>query len=643
MPSVSHRMVRAALTAALVAGSTAAVLGVPGPARAVDLTTTLPIASFGDIVVNPESRLIFISDPVGGKLITTDYAGVVKKTTINLPGIAGLAFDADGGEVYAARPDAKEISVFKKDGSPTQNFTASGNAKPVSLAVAGGRVWFGEADGGIGRLDPGGDEPDLTPDVVTTGLDATPVLIGEGDLLAAADPSATPGAVAVVNVAAGTPAVVSAPVGAGQAKALAFSPDGDRLLVAGSEGLARALKPADVSTLQNYTAAADNNAVAVGSTGAVAVGTSKAVSVFAPGSATATKQFTVKTPGVLQPGSLAWEPGGPRLFGVSGEAGRFDLQIFGDPAKLVTKVTLTAPAKLELGRTATLAGSFAAPIPAGLPVVITRKDAAGSRRVSPNVVPANGQFTITDKPARSGTVTYTVAFAGNADYSPATVTKSFAVGTTKPTTLALARGGSGVLAYGKTVSLTARLGSTHSNRVVEIWADPFGGDQVNRLVRRATANKQGVVTATFKVTRNTTFSAVFAGDAFTPARTVKTTVPVRTSVTTSISRSYKVAKIGGVSYHHLRKTVDPYITTKSPAVPGRSVYLQLEYFNGQKWKVWQAGYFGINEYGNLYNELSGTHTAGVRYRIRAIYLYAKSGDTFNATTYGNYQYFTFTK
>ncbi|MBL7257180.1 hypothetical protein [Paractinoplanes lichenicola] len=637
---MSHRIVRAALSAALVAGSTALVLSVSGPAHAVDLTAPLPITSFGDIVVNPKSQLIFISDPAAGKLITTNYAGVVQKTTDKLPSIAGLALDEEDGDVYAAVPDAKAIVVFKPDGTRLQTFTATGNVRPVSLAAAGDRIWFGEADGGIGRLDRGGDEPDLVPDAVSTGLTATPVLTGSGSLLAAADPAATPGTVAVADVAPATPAVVTAQAGAGQAKALAFG--AGRLLVAGSQGLARAVKPADLSTIQNYTAAADNNTVAVSSTGSVAVGSSKAVSVFAADSATATKQFTVRTAGVLQPGGLAWQPGGPRLFGVSGQAGQFDLQIFGDPAVLATKVGLTVPAKAELGKTVTISGAFTAPIPAGLPVTITRKDAAGSRRVGPTTVPANGKFTISDKPTRTGTVTYTVAFAGNGDYSPATITKSFGVGTTKTTTLALARSGSGVLAYGTTVTLTAKLGPTHSSRVVEIWADPFGADQANRLVRKATANSQGVVTTTFKVTRHTTFSAIYRGDLFTGARTATTTVSVKTSVTTSIARSYKVAKIGGVSYHHLRKTVNPYITTKSPAVPGRKVYLQLEYFNGTQWKVWQAGWFGLNTYGNLYNELSGTHTPGVKYRLRAIYLYAKSGDTLNATTYGNYQFFTFT-
>ncbi|GAB2611412.1 hypothetical protein Aab01nite_66680 [Paractinoplanes abujensis] len=637
---MSNRIVRAALSAVLVAGSTALVLSVSGPAHAVDLTAPLPIASFGDIVVNPKSKLIFISDPAGGKLITTNYAGVVQKTVDKLPGIAGLALDEEDGDVLAALPDAKAIAVFNQSGTPTQTFTASGNVRPVSLARAGGRIWFGEADGGIGRLDRSGDEPDLVPDAVATSFTKTPVLTGEGDLLAATDPAAAGGAVSVVNVAADTPAVVTAQAGAGQAKALAFG--AGRLLVAGNQNLARALRTADLSTLQSYTAAADNNAVAVAPTGNVAIGTSKAVSVFASGSATASKQFTVKTAGVLQPGALAWQPDGPRLFGVTGQAGQFDLQIFGDPAVLATKVELTVPAKVELGKTVTVTGAFTGSIPAGLPMVITRKDAAGSRKVGPATVPANGKFTISDKPARAGTVTYTVTFAGNGDHSAATVTKSFGVGTTKATTLTLTRGGSGVLAYGSTVTLTAKLGPAHSSRVVEIWADPFGADQANRLVRKATANSRGFVTATFKVTRNTTFSAVYRGDLFTAARTAKVTVSARTSVTTSIARAYKVAKIGGVSYHHLRKSVNPYITTKSPAVPGRRVYLQLEYFNGQQWRVWQAGYFEINEYGNLYNELSGTHTAGIKYRIRAIYLYAKSGDTLNATTYGNYQYFTFT-
>lgn len=41
--------------------------------------------------------------------------------------------------------------------------------------------------------------------------------------------------------------------------------------------------------------------------------------------------------------------------------------------------------------------------------------------------------------------------------------------------------------------------------------------------------------------------------------------------------------------------------------------------------------------------LTGTHSTGVKYRVRAAYLSGTSGDNLNYTTYGPYRYFTFTK
>ncbi|MCM4081987.1 hypothetical protein [Paractinoplanes hotanensis] len=639
-----HRITRAALSAALVAGSTVFALSAPGPASAVDLKAALPITSFGDILVDGANKRIYITDPAAGKVIITGYAGQVLSTATGLTGVSGLLLAKDG-DVYAAVPGLKAITAFNEVGTRIATYEASTDVRPVTLAEAGGRLWFGEADGGLGRLQRGGDdEPDLIPDVTTTTFDEAPALSSAGTLVAAVDPSVTTADVTVFDASTTTPSAVVAK-SLGRTRDLVFNADGSRLLVAGPQSLARAVKPADLTTVQSYSAGADGNAVAVKPDGTLAVGiggtAGKAVSVFAPGSATPTKQFTVQGGGTLQPGGLSWEPGGPRLFGVSGSGSSYTLQIFGDPSKLATSVQLTVPAKVELGRTATITGVFGAPVPAGLPVVITRKDSAGSRRVGPQTVPANGRFSISDKPTRSGTVSYTVALAGNADYSPANATKSFQVGTIKATTLTLDRNGS-TFAAGSTVTFTAKLGATSSNRSVEIWADPYGSDQPNRLVRKATANSKGVVTAAFKLTRTTTMSAIFRGDNFTSARTARSTVATKVSVSVALDRHYGTGKLGSVSYHFLRSTVDPrFITSMSP-YPGRSALLEIQYHDGKQWRPWKSAWSKLTD-GKAYNGLTGTHTVGLKYRVRASYVYGKSGDTVNTTTYGAYKYFTFTR
>src|SRR3712207_507452 len=142
MRVVSHRMIRTALSATLVAGSAAFVLSAPGPARAADLVTGLPIASFGDIVVNAVSKRILVSDPAGGKLVTTDYAGKVTSTVDELPGIAGLTL-AEDGDVYAAVPGLNAIVAFSKNGGRLETYPAGGAERPLAVAQAGGSIWFG--------------------------------------------------------------------------------------------------------------------------------------------------------------------------------------------------------------------------------------------------------------------------------------------------------------------------------------------------------------------------------------------------------------------------------------------------------------------------------------------------------------------
>jgi hypothetical protein len=57
---------------------------------------------------------------------------------------------------------------------------------------------------------------------------------------------------------------------------------------------------------------------------------------------------------------------------------------------------------------------------------------------------------------------------------------------------------------------------------VAIYAQPAGG--AKKLVMKAKVNSAGVLTISYKVTKNTTFTAVFAGDAHYAPLTAKATV-----------------------------------------------------------------------------------------------------------------------
>jgi hypothetical protein len=75
---------------------------------------------------------------------------------------------------------------------------------------------------------------------------------------------------------------------------------------------------------------------------------------------------------------------------------------------------------------------------------------------------------------------------------------------------------------GTTVQVTVRLGKTYNSRVVSLYAQPASG--AKKLIKSGKVNSQGILTVSYKVTKNTTFTAVFAGDAHYAPATAKATV-----------------------------------------------------------------------------------------------------------------------
>src|SRR5689334_9858239 len=99
--SVRKRSLTAATTLAVLFSSAALAVT---PAFA-DSSQILPVRTTGDIVVDAVHQQVFVSDPLNGKIVVTDYAGrVVKQLTTSLSGVTGLELSADSGTLYAAVP-----------------------------------------------------------------------------------------------------------------------------------------------------------------------------------------------------------------------------------------------------------------------------------------------------------------------------------------------------------------------------------------------------------------------------------------------------------------------------------------------------------------------------------------------------------
>ena len=617
----------------------------------------LPVTSLGGFVVDGVHKKVFVSDPRTSKIIATDYSGKVLATRQGLPGVQGLALSADSQRLYGAvTGDDSIVAIATDTVTEVTRYGTGENTAPASVAVAAGKVWFGygEESGttGIGSLDLSGDKPTvaLALDGGTTYRGA-PQLTGSGNVLAAASYDR----VAVYQLVTGTPVRSATATWSDSVSGLALSPDGTQL-VTSSYSQHQLWKTADLSSLGGYALPNRGAYFSFARSGALAVGTdnwdSPAVFVFPPGSKTVVRTFTYPHtghstgPDKTARGGVAWEPDGTRLFTVSQNSEDvLSLRTFADPAKSVPVLTVDAPATAQRAKVLTVTGTLTAtlPLPAGTPLSVTRTDVESpkGKSLGTRTLGAKNAFSFTDTPPAGGKVTYRVSYAGDATHLPAVGSDTVTVDRAA-TTLKITNGGK-TYGYGKKVSFTATLGKTYQNRVVEIWADPYGADRPKTLVKRAKVNGKGALAGTLTLTRNTVVSVVYAGDSRTAPKTATATVYTRVKVSTSVARHYKTGKIGKTKYFYFRRTKNPVFTTTMTAAKGRSQVSELQVYYRGAWRPGGSGTFALDSRGRSVVELIGPHETGLRMRMRASYERGNSGDSLNATTRGAWQYFTFTR
>ncbi|MFJ9740059.1 Ig-like domain repeat protein [Streptomyces sp. NPDC101166] len=659
------RTLSAATALAVLFSSAALIVGGAGSAAA-DSSKVLPLRSTGDVVIDGVHKKVFISDPYIGKVVATDYEGRVLGSVTGLPGVTGLALSADSGRLYAAVPGADAVVALDTAAVTEQARYATGEGTdPRYVALAGGKVWFGyggDHDGAIGSVDVTGAEPVVALDQdADTEYSGAPRLVSSPanpNVIAAASSSYHRFAVATYDVTTGTAAraALNTTAWSGITNDLAYTPDGNRLITANAGNVHHVFQTSDLAEVGTYPSDYSGAAVAVAPDGTVAVGSGSVyrddVFVYRPGETKSVRTYdfpnTSSSSGgdALVDGGLVWEPDGGRLFAVTNN---YDtnprLHVLDEPTKSAPKVTVKAPATAQRAKALTVSGTVAAtlPLPAGTPLTVTRFDveAPQGKALGTKKLGAGGAFSFTDTPTASGNVTYKVAYAGDAQHSAASGTALVKVAHAKAA-LTLDRNGLTVN-YATTVTYTATLGPTYKNRVVEIWADPWGPEP-KRLLKRGTVNAKGKLSASMWMSRDTTVTAVFAGDARYGWAQAVSGVRTRAGVSTSLSRHYKWTKFGNTWYQTYHQTADPLITTWHNPYPGRHTRLEFQvYVQG----AWYAGsdpeYFGLGRDGKSLVTLDGDGAAGYRFRVRSAYIDGYNGDNVNSTVYGPWKYFNFTR
>ncbi|MFI8005505.1 YncE family protein [Streptomyces sp. NPDC086010] len=618
------------------------------------------MASFGDMVVDGTHQRVYVSDPSGGKIVVTDYAGTVKATLTGLSGVTGLALSADSGQVYAAvKNDNRIVSV--DTATYTQSASYPVGAAPGDLEVVDGRVWFAHGTD-IGSLDVSGTDP-----VVHLRQRGDVDFSGAFGMFLASDP-AVPGVLAVGN--GGDLAVydVSADGATVRVKGsmdtsvtqIDLTPDGSQVLTSWGDpdygyGIG-AYSTADLSEQTGYPIDAYPNAVRVAPDGSVAGGSfswyEPDVHIHRPGDPVPTREYDFPNTGnssgadTLVDGALAWAPDAARVFAVSVNTyGTRTLRTLTDPTKELPTLKVAAPAKSDRAKKLGVTGKLTSktPLAAGTALKVTRTDveSPAGKTLATVRTKADGSFSFADTPPAGGKVTYKVSYAGDATHAPAAGSDAVEV-SRAATTLTLGNNGK-LYAYGKDVVFTAHLGKTYKNRTVALYADPFGTDKPKKLLKTAKVNSSGNISATVDMTRDTTVTAVFTGDARSASRTVQSTAYAQAKISTSVSKHYKTGRIGSATYYYFRKNTDPVFTTTMNYYSGRKQRLQVQVYSQGTWYDTGSEYFALARNGTSAVRLEAPGQSGIRARLRSSYINSSSGDTVNSTTHGAWKYITFTK
>ncbi|MGW7523321.1 hypothetical protein [Streptomyces sp. NPDC054783] len=439
---------RAALSGALGLS----LLGFGVTTAAADTSTSLPISSYRDIAVDAAHQHVFLSDPSGGSVVVTDYTGQVVKQFNGEAGAWGMALSSDSGTLYVALRDAGAIAAIDtatlQETARYDTGTGAGAyAGPTSLALAGGKIWFGYSvdtwNGALGSLDLSGAQPVVARG---QGLDTfrdAPLLAAtpqHPDTLVAAESDGNYATVAVYDVSAGQAGVRAervnpGPDGCESLQDLALTPDAGQVVIAcASAHYHQVLRTADLSDDGLYTTSWSPSAVAVAPDGTIAAGvygpSGPDVQLFTPGNSTAFAAWDFPPPSAyaattLEPGGLAWTPDGSRIFAVTqaGSSSSLSLQVLNHP-QVSTTVTVQAPASSPRNQDLTLTGRLEAPVGfgAGSTVDIWRLDdptAGEGTLIGSAPVAADGTFSYTDRPRAKGDVQYTVQYAGDARHASA--------------------------------------------------------------------------------------------------------------------------------------------------------------------------------------------------------------------------------
>ncbi len=641
--TVRMRSTSAATALAVLFGSAALSVVAAAPASAATAVVKAP----GGMVAS--GQRVFLGDRQAGTVLAANHSGTVLASVSGVSGVSDLALSDDGATLYAAAPGTHEIVALDAATFDVKaRYPVATDTGPVHVAYAGGKVWFSygdQWDGDLGSVDPANvDAPVALAQFPKEGtsvgmwgqalLDTDPLRPG---LLAVGETGLSTGSMAVLDVSDGTAKLTawhngdySLNHGIGDIDLVAGN---DQVLVNGTDR--DAYEDGRFTKAGAYPA---GHRADIGRSGLVAQSTGSKVAVYRPNATQPVRTYSTAA------ADLAWAPDSSRIFAlVPNSTGGYSLKALTSPNLNVPTLKVNAPSTATRNKKLTVTGKISAtvPLPEGIQLSVTRTDLdSPNGKALPAVkVKADGTYSFTNTPPAGGKVKYTVKYAGDATHAPVSASDTVEV-SRAATKLSLNNNGK-LYGYGADVKFTAHLGTTYKNRTVEIWANPYGSDKPNKLIKTGKVNSSGNLSAVVDMKRDTTVTAVFKGDARYKPKTVKVTAYAKAKVSTTVAKHYKKAKIGSTTYYWFHKNTDPLLTTTMNYYAGRQQRFDLQVYHQGKWYDAGSEYFSLGTNGKSAVTLEAPGQAGIKARMRSAYINGSSGDNVNSTTYGTWKYLYF--
>jgi hypothetical protein len=193
------------------------------------------------------------------------------------------------------------------------------------------------------------------------------------------------------------------------------------------------------------------------------------------------------------------------------------------------------------------------------------------------------------------------------------------------------------IAYDGSFTVTPHLGVTDGNRAYSVYQTIAGHPR--QLVYSCPCDPSGsFTTGGTSWTTNTTYTAVFTGDARYEPTTVTLNIKVGAKVATALSGYYKTAEVSGLQYHlyHRNATLKDWVTV-TPNKQGECVRLEIQQAVKSVWRAdATTGCVALNKWSQA--AIPRTLSATGWYRVRADFT-ASARDTTNVSADGGWLYY----